>query len=93
MGAHTLRVLIDPSSLHCLNLGDVAMLQFAVRRFREFWPDAEIFVFTEAPDLLKSCCPGAKSIDPVPRLAYYTVASGLTRLGRHYPCRHFPSLT
>ena len=76
--------LLILSSLHCLNLGDVAMLQVAVRRFREFWPDAEIFVFTEAPDLLKSCCPGAKSIDPVPRLAYYTVASGLTRLGRHH---------
>jgi hypothetical protein len=57
-----MRVLIDPSSAHCLNLGDVAMLQVTFRRFRQFWPDAEIYVFTDSPELLELYC--------VPRHSY-----------------------
>jgi polysaccharide pyruvyl transferase WcaK-like protein len=60
------------------------MLQVTVRRFREFWPDAEICVFTEAPNLLEFYCPTTKAIDPIPRLAYYTTAAALTRLGRRH---------
>ena len=48
-----MRILIDPSSGHCLNLGDVAMLQVTFRRLREFWPDAEIYVFNDSPELLE----------------------------------------
>ena len=77
-----MRILIDPSSIHCLNLGDVAMLQVTVRRFREFWPDAEICVFNEAPDLLELYCPTAKRVPSTGRQAYYTTAAILTRLGR-----------
>jgi colanic acid/amylovoran biosynthesis protein len=77
-----MRILIDPSSVHCLNLGDVAMLQVTVRRFRKYWPDAEIFVFNETPELLDLYCPTAKPVHPVGRHAYYTTAEVLTRLGR-----------
>lgn len=77
-----MRILVDPSSIHLLNLGDVAMLQVTVRRFREFWPDAEICVFTEAPDLLELYCPTARQVHPLERQAYYTTAAILTRLGR-----------
>jgi polysaccharide pyruvyl transferase WcaK-like protein len=79
-----MRILIDPSSIHCLNLGDVAMLQVTVRRFREFWPDAEICVFNEAPELLERYCPTAKPVRPIGRQAYYTTAEILTRLGRRF---------
>jgi len=79
-----MRILIDPSSVHCLNLGDVAMLQVTVKRFRQFWPDAEIYVFNETPELLDLYCPTAKPLMPVGRQAYYTTAEVLTRLGRRY---------
>src|SRR5271168_5422958 len=77
-----MRILIDPSSVHCLNLGDVAMLQVTVRRFRKFWPDAEINVFNETPELLDLYCPTAKPVFPTGRQAYYMTAEVLTRLGR-----------
>jgi len=77
-----MRILVDPSSIHCLNLGDVAMLQVTVRRFREFWPDAEICVFNEAPELLELYCATTKRVDPAGRQGYYTTAAILTRLGR-----------
>jgi polysaccharide pyruvyl transferase WcaK-like protein len=85
-----MRILIDPSSIHCLNLGDVAMLQVTVRRFREFWPEAEICVFNEAPELLELYCPTAKPVCPQARQAYYTTAAILTRLGRRFS---MPSLS
>jgi colanic acid/amylovoran biosynthesis protein len=77
-----MRILIDPSSVHCLNLGDVAMLQVTVRRFRRFWPDAEILVFNESPELLDLYCPTALPVPPAGRELYYTTAAYLTRLGR-----------
>jgi colanic acid/amylovoran biosynthesis protein len=77
-----MRILIDPSSVHCLNLGDVAMLQVTVRRFRQFWPDAEILVFNESPELLDLYCPTALQVHTAGRELYYTTAAYLTRLGR-----------
>ncbi len=79
-----MRILIDPSSVHCLNLGDVAMLQVTVKRFRQFWPDAEILVFNESPELLELYCPTAVPVPPVGRALYYTTAAYLTRLGRRF---------
>jgi polysaccharide pyruvyl transferase WcaK-like protein len=79
-----MRILIDPSSGHCLNLGDVAMLQVTFRRLRAFWPDAEIHVFTENPELLEVYCPSAIPLPFSGRQAYYTTAAFLTRLGRRW---------
>jgi len=79
-----MRILIDPSSVHCLNLGDVAMLQVTVKRFRQFWPDAEIHVFNDSPELLELYCPTAKPVPPVGRLSFYLTAAQLTRLGRRF---------
>jgi polysaccharide pyruvyl transferase WcaK-like protein len=52
-----MRILIYPSSFNTLNLGDVAMLQVAVRRLRALVPRASIRVFTEDPEGLQRHCP------------------------------------
>jgi polysaccharide pyruvyl transferase WcaK-like protein len=44
------------------NMGDVAMLQVAVRRLQRLWPSARIEVLTESPTNLALFCPGAKSL-------------------------------
>jgi polysaccharide pyruvyl transferase WcaK-like protein len=73
------RVLIDPSSHHLLNLGDVAMLQVCVTRLREAWPTARVEVVTEAPDRLGRYCPGAT---PVPARGRYALLGSAGRNGR-----------
>jgi colanic acid/amylovoran biosynthesis protein len=46
------------------NMGDVAMLQVAVARLFNLWPDAHIEVLTDSESNLAEYCPGAS---PVPR--------------------------
>ena len=46
IASRAVRVAIDPGSHHVLNLGDVAMLQVAVKRLGEIWPGAHIDVLT-----------------------------------------------
>lgn len=58
-----MRILIDPGTPTCTNMGDVAMLQVAVSRLQELWPGAVISVLTSAPDRLLTYCPG---VEPVP---------------------------
>src|SRR6202000_1383897 len=41
-GGASLRVLIDSSTYRSRNIGDTAMLQVALARLREFWPQAAI---------------------------------------------------
>ena len=59
-----MRILVDNSGYELLNLGDVAMLQVAISRFRALWPDARITVMTVAPELLAKFCPGAIPLTP-----------------------------
>ena len=44
-----MRVLIDNSGYHLQNMGDVAMLEIAARRLREFVPEAQLQTITIAP--------------------------------------------
>jgi polysaccharide pyruvyl transferase WcaK-like protein len=44
------------------NIGDVAMLQAAVDRVSEFWPEAEILVLTDSPTDLVRFCPNARPL-------------------------------
>lgn len=64
-----MRIIVDTAlnngSAEYANLGDVAMLQMAVRRLQQLWPSARIDVLTESPAHLALFCPGAK---PLPRL-------------------------
>jgi polysaccharide pyruvyl transferase WcaK-like protein len=50
--------VVEPSTLDCRNMGDVAMLQVAVGRLRGLWPSARIEVLTDAPLALAAHCPG-----------------------------------
>jgi len=54
--------VIVPSNMHCLNMGDVAMLQVAVGRLRSLWPAEKLRVFTSDPAALGRYCPGVEPI-------------------------------
>lgn len=58
-----IRILVDQSGYHLLNIGDVAMLQAAVLRLRRCWPDAEIEVIAHARERLTAYCPGSHAVD------------------------------
>lgn len=53
-----MRILIDPGTSTCTNMGDVAMLQVAVARLRGLWPEAELRVITSDAVQLVRHCPG-----------------------------------
>jgi polysaccharide pyruvyl transferase WcaK-like protein len=66
-----LRILIDPGSYSCLNMGDVAMLQVAVRRLHALWPAASIDVVTDAPERLATYCFGTVPVPASGRRAWF----------------------
>ncbi|HEX7363463.1 MAG TPA: polysaccharide pyruvyl transferase family protein, partial [Bryobacteraceae bacterium] len=57
-----MRILIDPGTYNCLNLGDLAMLQVAVRRLRLMAPGATIQVITDTPAALARHCPDTEPL-------------------------------
>ena len=57
------RIRVENNSRHHLNVGDVAMLQVAVNRLREVFPEAQITVPSSAPDRLSGLCPGVRVLD------------------------------
>jgi len=59
-----MKILIEPSGMYSLNVGDQAMLEMTYDRFRSIWPNAEIRIFTKAPERLKSTLPGAIPVSP-----------------------------
>jgi polysaccharide pyruvyl transferase WcaK-like protein len=65
------RILVEPNAHHLLNLGDVAMLQVAVRRFRALWPGASISVITDDPARLAGCCPSALPVPAAGRRLWF----------------------
>lgn len=56
------RILVENGCYDLRNMGDVAMLQVAVSRLRNLWPDALIEVITNSPALLAKYCPEAQPI-------------------------------
>ena len=49
---HQTSVLLDPGAYDCLNLGDLAMLEVAISRWKALWPSAAIGVITATPEAL-----------------------------------------
>jgi polysaccharide pyruvyl transferase WcaK-like protein len=58
-----MRILVEPNAHHLQNMGDVAMLQVAIERLQDLWPEASIEVITDAPALLARYCP---RVAPIP---------------------------
>src|SRR5947207_2037437 len=65
------RVLVEPGSYSCLNMGDVAMLQVAVSRLTALWPDARIGIVTQAAELLRSHCPAGVPVLEAGKRAWF----------------------
>lgn len=66
-----MRILVEPSAHQLANVGDVAMLQVAVRRLGELWPDAAIGVITDASDRLAVHCPGSAAVPAAGRRLWF----------------------
>jgi len=64
------KILVEPGSYACLNMGDVAMMQVAVTRLRDMWPKAEIGVVTGHTDRLARFCPAVTPISMEARNAW-----------------------
>lgn len=80
-----MRIIVDPSSFDCLNMGDVAMLQVAIRRLRRLWPDAVIQVFTNDPMALSRHCPDTEPLPHSGRTFWFSDQEILGRLHEHIP--------
>jgi polysaccharide pyruvyl transferase WcaK-like protein len=51
-----MNILVDQSGYALMNMGDRAMLQMALTRLKNLWPQSNIRVFTTAPEQLKEAC-------------------------------------
>ncbi len=76
------RILFDPGVYDLRNKGNVALLQVAVRRIHQLWPDATLRVITSAPQILRLYCPEAEPIAPDGSAPGGRVATSLRRLPR-----------
>jgi polysaccharide pyruvyl transferase WcaK-like protein len=54
-----MRIVVEPGSYTCMNMGDVAMMQVCVSRLAELWPGAHIGIVTQSPERLALFCPNA----------------------------------
>jgi colanic acid/amylovoran biosynthesis protein len=63
------------------NFGDVAMLQVAVSRLLDLWPDADVKVLTDSPANLARYCPRAR---PLPRQGCACWVGDRILMGRYH---------
>lgn len=82
-----MQILLDPGTYRCGNMGDVAMLQAAVMRLREFWPTAAVHVLTNDDVALHSYCRVATAVPVAGRQEWFAEHPILGRRGRQLPPR------
>jgi colanic acid/amylovoran biosynthesis protein len=80
-----LRIVVDPSTVDCRNMGDVAMLQVAIQRLRGLWPSARIEVLTDAPEALAVHCPGVAPLSNSGRREWFSDRALLGEWHRRAP--------
>jgi colanic acid/amylovoran biosynthesis protein len=80
-----MRILIENGTYELQNLGDVSMLQLAVSRLRGLFPEAEIDVITQAPELLQKYCPGCVPVSPLGRELWFNAGIALGTFKRGLP--------
>jgi glycosyltransferase involved in cell wall biosynthesis/polysaccharide pyruvyl transferase WcaK-like protein len=83
--ARPLRFLVEFGSYPLHNHGDNAMMQVAVERIHELFPQAEISVVMRRPDRLARLCPTARPIDEQSRHAWLSGRSLIGGLHRVLP--------
>jgi polysaccharide pyruvyl transferase WcaK-like protein len=66
-----IKILVEPSAHHLLNMGDVAMLTVTVRRLRRLWPDASIGVIADEQARLARHCPGVEHVPAAGRRLWF----------------------
>jgi len=71
MNSQSVKILLDNSGYALTNLGDTAMLQVAVKRILNHFPNAQIRVFTIPPQALQEYCPGTIPISPRARNKWF----------------------
>jgi colanic acid/amylovoran biosynthesis protein len=82
-----MKILVEPNAHNLVNVGDIAMLQIAVRRLRERWPGATIGVITDAPAELGRYCPGTSPVSAAGRRIWFGEALLTNRLLELLPAR------
>jgi polysaccharide pyruvyl transferase WcaK-like protein len=80
-----MRILVEPNAHHHLNMGDVAMLQMAVSRLREHFPNAHIEVITDDAERLERHCPGVSPVPAAGRRLWFENPYFGARLHRFLP--------
>lgn len=80
-----MRIVIEPGSYTLRNMGDVAMLQVAVRRLRALCPAVELRVLTNDPVALAEFCPEAVAQPAAGRVPWVTPGALLGRVHRFLP--------
>jgi polysaccharide pyruvyl transferase WcaK-like protein len=63
-------IVVEPSDYVMRNVGDTAMLQAALRRMIDRWPDERIDVFTDDPEGLARIAPGVAPVSSRGRRAW-----------------------
>lgn len=67
-----MKILIEQSGYPLLNLGDLAMLQVAIRRLQSLWSDTSIQVVTSAPERLAEYFPNTIPLLPDGRNIWFS---------------------
>ncbi len=83
-----MRILVEPSDYVLRNAGDMAMLEAAVTRLADLWPDGTVDVLTDTPASFPRYRPNVRPIGSAGHHAYVDAAGSrphLSRLGTRVP--------
>lgn len=83
-------IIVDNGAYSLRNMGDVAMLQAALRHLRAGLPGAALLVLTHRPDLLRRYCPGAQPLAVGLRDCLYDPARPFRSEAEEDWCRAWP---
>ena len=81
------RLFVDSGDYRHLNMGDLAMLQVALRRLEALWPDAELAVLTENGTRLMRACPGVVPVPVDGRRQWLAEQEPFARAWKRFPPR------
>lgn len=74
-----MKILLESGCYDHVNQGDLAMLKVAAERLTGYCHNAEVYVVSNAPQLLTESCPNVKSVHPALRDDWFKVGKYLSR--------------